>query len=88
MKKTVLGLLLVAFVFNVNAQKQKSSVKDTILIGDSVSYPKQHENNKMFSLYNGKKIRAAKSDKGKRAFIIYNTNTAGERRISKIYYAN
>ena len=87
MKKTVLGLLLVAFVFNVNAQKQKSS-KDTILMGDSISYPKQHENNKMFTMYNGKKVRAAKSDKGKRAFVIYNTNAAGERKISKIYYAN
>ena len=88
MEKTVLSLLLVAFTLNTNAQKQKSSVKDTVLIGDSISYPKQHENNKMFSVYNGKKVRAAKSDKGKRAYIIYNTNAAGERRICKIYYAN
>ena len=43
---------------------------------------------KYYSLYKGKRVRAAKGDKGKRAFIIYN-NVAGERRISKIlYYAN
>ena len=88
MKKTVLSLLLIAFVFNVNAQKQKSSVKDTVLIGDSVTYPKLKEGKRFFANYKSKKIRAAKSDKGKRAFVIYNTNAAGERKISKIYYAN
>ena len=91
MKKTVLGLglLLIAFIFNVNAQKQKSNVvKDTIAIGDSINYPKLQEGKKYYSLYKGKKVRAAKGDKGKRAFIIYNVNAAGERRISKIYYAN
>ena len=84
MKKTV--LLLIAFITfnNVNAQQKK----DTIAIGDSVNYPKLQEGKKYFSLYGGKKIRATKSDKGKRAFIIYNTNVAGERKISKIYYAN
>ena len=80
MKKTVLGLLLVAFVFNVNAQK------DTVLTGDSIAYPKLKEGSKFFTIYKGKKVRAAKSDKGKHAFVIYNTNAAGERKISKIYY--
>ena len=84
MKTTlVLLLLCVGGTLNVSAQK-----KDTILIGDSVTYPKLQEGKKFFTIYKGKKIRCAKSDKGKRAFIIYNTNTAGERRISKIYYAN
>ena len=83
MKKTV--LLLIAFItFNTNAQVKK----DTIAIGDSVNYPKLQEGKKYFSLYGGKEIRATKSDKGKRAFVIYNVNAAGERRISKIYYAN
>lgn len=86
MKKTVLGLLLVAVAFNASSQAQVK--KDTVLIGDSLAYPKLKEGNKFFTLYKGKKIRAAKSDKGKNAFIIYNTNATGERRISKIYYAN
>ena len=87
MKKTVLGLLLVLCVggtLNVSAQVKK----DTVLIGDSVTFVKIQEGKKFFAIYKGKKIRAAKSDKGKKCYIIYNTNTAGERRISKIYYAN
>ena len=89
MKKTVVLLLIAfAFAFNVNAQKQKSSVKDTVLIGDSVTFVKIQEGKKFFAIYKGKKIKATKKDKGKRAFVIYNTNAAGERRISKIYYAN
>ena len=81
--KVVFVVLCVGGTLNVPAQ-----VKDTVYIGDSVAYPKQHENNKMFSIFLGKKVRATKKDKGKRAFIIYNTNAAGERKISKIYYAN
>ena len=84
MKKTVLGLLLVGALFNASAQTKK----DTIAIGDSVNYPKLQEGKKFFSVYKGKKIRAAKSDKGKKCYIIYNTNAAGERKISKIYYNN
>lgn len=84
MKKTVVTILLFGALFNASAQEVK---KDTILIGDSVSYPKIQEGKKYFSLYKGKKIRCA-GDKGKRAFIIYNVNVAGERKISKIYYAN
>ena len=80
--KTVVLLLLLCGTFNASAQK------DTVLIGDSVTYPKIQEGKRFFAIYKGKKIRAAKSDKGKRAFVIYNTNAAGERRISKIYYAN
>ena len=83
MKKTVVTILLFGALFNASAQ-----VKDTILIGDSVTYPKLKEGSKFFTIYKGKKIRCAKGDKGKRAFIIYNTNTVGERRISKIYYNN
>lgn len=86
MEKTVLGLLLVAFVFKVNAQN--APVKDTVFMGDSIAYPKLKEGKKYYSFIKGKKIRAAKSDKGKRAFVIYNINAAGERKISKIYYAN
>ena len=88
MKKTI-GLLLVAFVFNVNAQVKIK--KDTVLISsDSVAYPKLYDSvkNYYFCNYKGKKIRAAKKDSGKKVFIIYNTNAAGERKISKIYYAN
>ena len=70
MKTTVLSLLLVAFVFNVNAQKQKDSIKDTVFVGDSVAYPKLKEGKKFFTIYKGKKVRAAKSDKGKRAFVV------------------
>ena len=81
--KTLVLLLCVGALLNVSAQK-----KDTVLIGDSVTYPKIQEGKKFFTVYKGKKIRCAKGDKGKRAFIIYNTNTAGETRISKIYYAN
>ena len=89
MKKTELGLLLVASIFNVSAQKQKSSVvKDTVLVGDSITHPKLKEGSKFFAIYKGKKVRAAKKDSGKRAFVIYNVNAAGERRISKVYYAN
>ena len=86
MKKILLGLLLVGALFNASAQVKK----DTVLISDSVAYPKLYDSvkNYYFCNYKGKKIRAAKSDKGKRAFVIYNTNTAGERKISKIYYAN
>ena len=86
MEKKVLSLLLIAFITfnNVNAQVKK----DTIAIGDSVNYPKLQEGKKFLAIYKGKKIRATKSDKGKRAFIIYNVNAAGERRISKIYYNN
>ena len=82
--KTVVTILLFGALFNASAQVKK----DTVLIGDSVTYPKIQEGKRFFAIYKGKKIRAAKSDKGKRAFIIYNTNTAGERRISKIYYKN
>ena len=85
MKKVmVLLVLCVGGTLNVSAQVKK----DTVLIGDSVSYPKLQEGKKFFTIYKGKKIRCAKGDKGKRAFIIYNTNEAGEKRISKIYYAN
>jgi len=82
--KTVLTTLLIAIALNASAQV----TKDTIAIGDSVAYPKLQDGKKYFAIYKGKKIRCAKGDKGKRAFIIYNINTAGERRISKIYYAN
>lgn len=82
MKKTVVAILLFGALFNASAQK------DTFLIGDSIAYPKIKEGKKFFAIYKGKKIRATKSDKGKRAFVIYNTNTVGERKISKIYYAN
>ena len=90
MKKTVLGLLLVAFFVGgtLNAAQAK---KDTVLISeDSVAYPKLYDSvkNYYFCNYKGKKIRAAKKDSGKKCFIIYNTNAAGERRISKIYYKN
>ena len=84
MKKTVVAILLFGALFNASAQVKK----DTFLIGDSVTYPKLQEGKKYYSLYKGKKVRAAKLDKGKRAFVIYNTNAAGERRISKIYYNN
>lgn len=84
MKKTVVTILLIGALFNASAQVKK----DTIAIGDSVNYPKLQEGKKYFSVYKNKKIRAAKGDKGKRAFIIYNVNAAGERKISKIYYAN
>ena len=82
--KTVVTILLFGALFNASAQVKK----DTVLIGDSVTYPKIQEGKKFFTIYKGKKIRCAKGDKGKRAFVIYNTNTAGERKISKIYYAN
>ena len=82
--KTVLTTLLIAIALNASAVVRK----DTIAIGDSVAYPKLQEGKKYFAIYKGKKIRAAKKDSGKKCFIIYNTNVAGERRISKIYYAN
>ena len=86
MKKVlVLLILCVGGTLNVSSQEVK---KDTVLIGDSVTFVKIQEGKKFFAIYKGKKIRCAKGDKGKRAFIIYNTNTAGERCISKIYYAN
>ena len=86
MKKTVVAILiLIAIALNASAQVMK---KDTILIGDSVSYPKLKEGSKFFAIYKGKKIRCAKGDKGKRAFVIYNTSAVGEKRLSKIYYAN
>ena len=84
MKKVLLVLCVGGALFNVSAQVKK----DTVLMGDSISFVKIQEGKKFFSVYKGKKIRAAKSDKGKRAFVIYNTNVEGERRISKIYYAN
>lgn len=84
MKKTVVTILLIGALFNASAQVKK----DTIAIGDSINYPKLQEGKKYFSVYKNKKIRAAKGDKGKRAFIIYNVNAAGERKISKIYYNN
>ena len=82
----LLLLLLVGGTFNVPAQVKK----DTVLISDSVAHPKLYDSSvkKYYCNYKGKKVRAAKSDKGKRAFVIYNTNAAGERKISKIYYAN
>ena len=80
--KTVVVLLLLCGTLNASAQK------DTVLIGDSVSYPKIQEGKRFFTVYKGKKIRVAKKDKGKRAFVIYNNTAARERRISKIYYAN
>ena len=82
MKKTVVTILLFGALFNASAQK------DTVLIGDSVTYPKIQEGKRFFAIYKGKKIRAAKSDKGKKCFIIYNNTATGERRISKIYYKN
>ena len=82
--KTLVLLLLLCVGGTLNASAQK----DTVLIGDSVTYPKIQEGKRFFAIYKGKKVRAAKGDKGKRAFIIYNVNVAGERRISKIYYAN
>ena len=82
MKKTVVAILLFGALFNASAQK------DTVLIGDSVTYPKIQEGKRFFAIYKGKKIRAAKSDKGKKCFIIYNNTATGERRISKIYYKN
>ena len=86
MKKTVVLILLFGALFNASAQEVK---KDTIAIGDSIDYPKLQEGKKKYySLYKGKKVRAAKGDKGKRAFIIYNVNVASERKISKIYYNN
>ena len=86
MKKTVVAILiLIAIALNASAQVVK---KDTILIGDSVSYSKLKEGKKYFAIYKGKKIRAAKKDSGKKCYIIYNVNVAGERRISKVYYAN
>ena len=76
-------LVLVASIFNVSAQKQKSSVvKDTVLVGDSITHPKLKEGKKYFAIYKGKKIRAAKKDSGKKAFVIYNTNAVGEKRLS------
>ena len=89
--KKVIKVVFVVLLFttnNLNAGAQAQIKKDTVLISDSVAYPKLKEGSKYFTIYKGKKVRAAKSDKGKRAFIIYNTNTAGERRISKIYYQN
>ena len=80
--KTVVTILLFGALFNASAQK------DTVLIGDSVTYPKIQEGKRFFAIYKGKKIRAAKSDKGKKCFIIYNNTATGERRISKIYYKN
>ena len=88
MKKVLLVLLICVGALNASAQK------DTVLIGDSVAYPKLYDSVKQkssknfFTIYKGKKIRAAKKDKGKHAFIIYNTTNAGEKRISKVYYAN
>ena len=84
MKKTVVTILLFGALFNASAQVKK----DTFLIGDSVTFVKIQEGKKFFAIYKGKKIRCAKGDKGKRAFVIYNTNAVGERKISKIYYAN
>ena len=86
MKKTVVTILLFGALFNASAQEVK---KDTIAIGDSINYPKLYDSvkNHYFCNYKGK-IRAAKKDSGKKVFIIYNTNAAGERKISKIYYAN
>ena len=80
--KTVVLLLLLCGTLNASAQK------DTVLIGDSVTYPKIQEGKRFFTVYKGKKIRAAKKDSGKKCFIIYNTTNMGERKISKIYYAN
>ena len=83
MKTVVTILLLLCGTLNASAQK------DTVLIGDSVAYPKIQEGKKFyFCNYKGKKIRVAKKDSGKKCFIIYNNTAAGERRISKIYYAN
>ena len=85
MKKVlVLLILCVGGTLNVSSQEVK---KDTVLIGDSVTYPKIQEGKRFFAIYKGKKIRCAKGDKGKRAFIIYNTNVVGETRISKMYYS-
>ena len=85
MKKVIILLFCVG-TLNVSAQAPVK--KDTVYIGDSVSFVKIQEGKKYFSIYKGKKIRAAKKDSGKRSFIIYNVNEDGERRISKIYYAN
>ena len=82
--KTVVTILLFGALLNASAQVKK----DTVLIGDSVTYPKIQEGKRFFAIYKGKKIRAAKSDSGKKCYIIYNINAAGERKISKIYYAN
>ena len=88
--KKVIKVVFVVLLFtnNLNIGAQAPIKKDTVFIGDSITHPKLKEGKKFFAIYKGKKIRAAKSDKGKKCYIIYNTNTAGERRISKIYYAN
>ena len=85
--RVVFVVLLSTNNLNAGAQAPK---KDTVLIGDSVTYPKLYDSvkNYYFCNYKGKKIRAAKKDSGKKCFIIYNNNAAGERRISKIYYNN
>ena len=88
--KKVIKVVFVVLLFtnNLNIGAQAPIKKDTVFIGDSLSYPKLKEGKKYFTIYKGKKIRATKSDKGKRAFVIYNVNVAGERRISKVYYNN
>ena len=82
--KTVVTILLFGALFNASAQVKK----DTVLIGDSVTYPKIQEGKKFFTIYKGKKVRTTKKDSGKKCFIIYNNTAAGERCISKIYYKN
>ena len=89
MKKVIKAVFVILlFTNNFNAGAQAPIKKDTIAIGDSVAYPKLQEGKKYFAIYKGKKIRATKKDSGKRAFVIYNVNVAGERRISKVYYNN
>ena len=82
--KTVVTILLFGALFNASAQVKK----DTVLIGDSVTYPKIQEGKRFFAIYKGKKVRTTKKDSGKKCFIIYNTTNMGERKISKVYYAN
>lgn len=85
MKKVlVLLVLCVGGTLNVSAQAKK----DTVFVGDSVAFVKIQEGKKFFAIYKGTKIRAAKKDSGKKCYVIYNINTAGERKISKMYYAN
>ena len=86
MKKVLILCVCVCVgTLNVSAQVIK---KDTVLIGDSTSYPKLYDSvkNYCFCNYKGKKVRTAKKDSGKRVFIIYNTNSVGEHKVSKIYY--
>ena len=89
MKKVIKAVFVILlFTNNLNIGAQAPIKKDTVFIGDSITHPKLKEGSKFFAIYKGKKVRAAKKDSGKKAFVIYNTNAVGEKRLSKIYYAN